>query len=45
MMDRGFKDEVCSCDSESFETALKKSISKVIETFDGVEKLSVEQTD
>ena len=45
MMDRGLKAAVCSCDSESFETALQENISNVLETFDGVEMLGVEQTD
>ena len=30
---------------KSFQTALKESVSDVLETFDGVEKLSVEQTE
>ena len=42
MMDRGFKAAVCSCNSERFETALKESISNVLEMFDSIEKLSVE---
>ena len=45
MMDSGFKAAVCSCDSGKFETALRESISNLLETVDGVKKLSVEQTE
>lgn len=45
MIDQGFKAAVCSCNSESFEIALKESISDVLETLDGVKKISVEQTE
>ena len=35
---------VCCIDSESFETALKESVTELLETFDGVDKLlNVEQ--
>ena len=40
MMEASAIAAVCSIDSERFETALKESISKVLETFDGVEKFN-----